>query len=284
MQGTVIFGLSLMFSVTCVAQDKVVFEDPSEAIFTQLAADPQAGASNAQSTKPTPPNNQQQEPPASPPNAPSATKKAVPPKHESVQLVMLSSDNWTPIDKKQKFGLWWKDLISPGTHLSIAGAAWLSWTTNDQTYMGPGFKGWAKRYGYGVADEANGQFFSAFLLPVMFKQDPRYLPMDHGSKKRRTAYAISRVLITRTDSGGEAFNISKVGGTFISSSLSNAYYPDGRDNSAGAAFSRAGFSLLTDGGYNIFVEFWPDFARKIHLGKFFQQLVRRSVRVPRTTF
>jgi hypothetical protein len=268
------FGLLLISSAICVAQDKSVAASATER--QQQSTDP-ASATNAG-----------QRPGAtagtSPPDAPSATKKKAAAQAGPARLVELSQDNWTPLNKTEKFGLWWRDLISPGTHLSLAGSAWLSWTTNDQTYMGPGFEGWAKRYGYNVADEANGQFFSAFLLPVLFKQDPRYLPMNHGSKKRRTVYAMSRVIITRTDSGGEAFNVSHVGGTIISSNLSNAYYPDGRDNTVGAAFSRAGFSIATDAGYNIFVEFWPDFARKIHLGKFFQQLVRRTVRVPNTKY
>jgi hypothetical protein len=103
--------------------------------------------------------------------------------------------------------------------------------------------------------------------------------MDHGRKRDRIVYAMSRVIITRNDSGKEVFNVSHVGGAIIASNLSNTYYPDGRDNSPGAAFERVAFSLATDAGYNIFVEFWPDFARKLHLGKFFQQLVRRTIRI-----
>jgi hypothetical protein len=216
------------------------------------------------------------------PDAPSTSKRKR--KSNPIELVQLNDENWTPLTKYQKFRLFTDDLISPGTHLSIAGAAWLSWSTNDQTYMGPGFEGWAKRYGYSVADEALGQFVGAFALPVIFKQDPRYLPRDQGSKKRRTVYAMSRVLFTRNDAGGQSFNVSKVGGTFMVSALSNLYYPSGRDSSAGTTLSRAGFSLLTDAGYNIFVEFWPDVAQKFHLGKFFQQLVRRTVQVNRTTY
>lgn len=275
MRREIAFGLLLISTATCVAQDQSMTASATE--------------TQQQSTDPASPTNTGQRPgtdaDTSPPDAPSATKKDLASKEQPpARLVELSSDNWSALNKTEKFGLWWRDLISPGTHLSLAGSAWLSWTTNDQTYMGPGFEGWAKRYGYNVADEANGQFFSAFLLPVLFKQDPRYLPMNHGSKKRRTVYAMSRVIITRMDSGGEGFNVSHVGGAFISSNLSNRYYPDGRDNTVGAAFSRASFGLLTDAGYNIFVEFWPDFAQKIHLGKFFQQLVRRTVRVPNTIY
>jgi hypothetical protein len=119
---------------------------------------------------------------------------------------------------------------------------------------------------------------------VIFKQDPRYLPMDHGRKRDRIAYAMSRVVITRSDSGREVFNVSHVGGAIIASNLSNLYYPDGRDNSTRAAFERVGFGLATDSAYNIFIEFWPDFARKLHLGKFFQQLVRRTIRIPSSTY
>ena len=229
----------------------------------------------AQSAPTVPP-----ETPAKPtaPDAPSQ-KRA-----QRVRSVMLSDETWTPLTPKQKFRLFTDDLISPSTHLSLGAAAWLSWSTNDQTYMGPNFKGWAKRYGYSVADEAVGQFFGAYALPVLFKEDPRYLPRDKGSRKRRVVYAMSRVLITKKDDGGQGFNVPKVGGTFLVSELSNLYYPSGRDSSAGATFSRVGFSLATDAGYNCFIEFWPDVARKFHLGKFFQQLVRRTVQIKSTTY
>lgn len=272
-------------------QDKFVVEDLSDATLAHVRANREAHNTAWQPSTPLsgPIVAQQlpkETPPTStPPDEPSTQRKQQqPPPRESIHLVMLSRDNWTPINKTQKFGLFWQDLISPGTHLSIAGAAWLSWSTNDQSYMGPDFKGWAKRYGYGVADEANGQFFSAFLLPVLFKQDPRYLPMDHGRKRDRIAYAMSRVIIARSDSGKQVFNVAHVGGAIVASNLSNLYYPDGRDNSTRAAFERAGFGLVTDAGYNIFVEFWPDFARKLHLGKFFQQLVRRTIRISSTKY
>jgi hypothetical protein len=280
-----LFGLVLLTGIAA-AQEKVAVEQISETALAQAWADDHSqDASQAQEPKledATKEGSAQKQLP----NAPSSQKKS---KHsgkdsDKYELVLLNVDNWTPLTKYQKFRLFTDDLISPGTHLSIAGAAWLSWSTNDQSYMGPGFEGWAKRYGYSVADEALGQFVGAFALPVIFKQDPRYLPWDQGTKKRRMLYAMSRVLITRNDAGGESFNVSKVGGTFMVSSLSNLYYPSGRDSSAGATLSRAGLSLASDAGYNIFIEFWPDVARKFHLGKFFQQIVRRSIQVNRTVY
>lgn len=287
-----LIGFLLWITAAAAGQERFVIEDLSESTLERARAERLAHEAARQDpvTSLSEPIIAQQLPKDTAPTNPApddpATQKnqQTPRQPESIKLVMLSRDNWTPLTKTQKFNLVWQDLISPGTHLGLAGASWLSWTTNDQTYMGPGFKGWAKRYGYSVADEASGVFFGAFLLPVAFKQDPRYLPMDHGRKRDRIVYAMSRVIITRADNGGDAFNVSKVGGTIISSALSNAYYPDGRDNSTAAAFERAGFSILSDAGYNVFVEFWPDFARKLHLGKFFQQLVRRSVRVSTTKY
>jgi hypothetical protein len=287
MRSAYLIGFLLWITAVAAGQDRRVIEDLSESTFERVHAERLAreaaghgpvGSLNGPIIAQQLP--KETAPTSAPPDDPASQKNRQTPRQpEPVKLVMLSRDNWTPLTKTQKFNLVWQDLISPGTHLGLAGASWLSWTTNDQTYMGPGFKGWAKRYGYSVADEASGVFFGAYVLPVIFKQDPRYLPMDHGRKRDRIVYAMSRVIITRADDGGEMFNVSKVGGTIITSALSNAYYPDGRDNSTSAAFQRAGFSLLSDAGYNIFVEFWPDFARKLHLGKFFQQLVRRSVRV-----
>ena len=64
-----------------------------------------------------------------------------------------------------------------------------------------------------------------FLFPVVLHQDARYYTLGHGGLFKRTAYSFSRVLITRTDSGQETFNVSEIVGAGAASGISDLYYP-----------------------------------------------------------
>ena len=63
------------------------------------------------------------------------------------------------------------------------------------------------------------------VLPNMLHQDPRYFRKGRGSKWSRIAYAASRVVIARTDSGKPTFNASTVFGQLGQASISMLYYP-----------------------------------------------------------
>lgn len=213
------------------------------------------------------------------PNAPSAvysTSKA----HGAVETatVMLAQENWKPLTTKQKFAAFSNDMLCPFTQMSLLAGAKFSQATNDRPYLGPGAGGFMKRYGLDTADTANNDFIQGSLFPWMFHEDPRYIPLDSGTKKRRTLYALSRVLITRKDSGRDGFNNSKVWGSFATSSISNLYYPRERDNSLGATVTRAGIGIGSDAAMNVLKEFWPDVARKVKLKVWMTNLVERSLR------
>ena len=86
----------------------------------------------------------------------------------------------------------------------------------------------------------------------------------------RLGYALSRVVVTRTDRGTGTFNYSGIIGMGLGIALSNAYYPDS-SVSGGEVASRFGTSLAASALSNILPEFWPD----IHQ-KFFQRKPRPS--------
>jgi hypothetical protein len=192
--------------------------------------------------------------------------------------VLLTLDNWRPLTDNQKFALFYEDMLSWETHGSLAGDAAFSLFTHDRDYLGRGGKGFMHRYAINVADEGVGSFLGAYMLPVIFHEDPRYLPMDRGGKCERARYALSRVIFTRNDHGGEEVNKSLLITTFAGSFISNAYskHPD---NSAGATLTRGAIALGSDAGFNLLQEFWPDITRKMHLNLFFQHLLRRSIKL-----
>ena len=194
-------------------------------------------------------------------------------------LVELSSANWHPLSHAEKLRLFSMDLLHWETHVSLVLDAGLSLATNDRLFLGRGGYGFLRRYGFNLADEANYTFFGAYLFPTIFHEDPRYIPMDHGTKRARIAYAFSRVILTRNDAGGTELNKSLVLGTIVSSAVSMAYYsPVGGSTGAGVIFANAGISLASDAGFNLFKEYWPGMSRKLKLNLWIRNLIRSSVR------
>ena len=77
---------------------------------------------------------------------------------------------------------------------------------------------------------------------------------------------MSRMVVTRTDSGHNTFNFSGVLGTMLGIALSNAYYPD-RDINGSVVGGRflSSFSGAATG--NLLPEFWPDIRAKFFKGR-----------------
>jgi hypothetical protein len=99
------------------------------------------------------------------------------------------------------------------------------------------------------------------IFPTLLHQDPRYLRRREGRARSRLVYAISRLFVTRGDSGKSQFNYSEVVDAATSLAISNAYYPDGR--SAGNNLGRYAVQLGFDAASNVLKEFWPDLKRKL---------------------
>jgi hypothetical protein len=193
--------------------------------------------------------------------------------------VELTSANWHPLKNSERFALFYRDLYNWGTHLSLAIDAGLSFATDDRSYLGPGAAGYFSRYGLNVADEANFTFFNAFVFPTIFHEDPRYIPLDKGSARVRLAYALSRVIITRNDSGNSELNKSRILGTIVSTSISNAYYSSfGGATGIGSNFAGIGINLASEAAFDAFKEFWPDVARRLKINVWVRNLVRSSIR------
>jgi hypothetical protein len=75
------------------------------------------------------------------------------------------------------------------------------------------------------------------------------------------AYALSRAVITRRDSGKDSFNFSGILGMEMGIALSNAYYPP-KSVSASEVGYRTFTSLTATALGNLLPEFWPDIKAK----------------------
>jgi hypothetical protein len=94
-----------------------------------------------------------------------------------------------------------------------------------------------------------------------FAGDPRYFRRGVGTSRSRVIYALSRLFITRSDSGNTQFNYSEIVGAATSVAISNAYYPDGR--TVGNNVGRYSEQLAFDAASNVLKEFWPSLKRKL---------------------
>ena len=146
----------------------------------------------------------------------------------------------------------------PGLALSAAIGQW----QNQYRSFGQGSRGFAKRYGEAFADQAVGNMMVEAVFPRLLHEDPRYFRLAKGSLLRRAEYALSRVVITRTDSGGRNLNFTELLGNGAAAALSNLYHP-AEYRSVSQTMRRAGLTVLTDAPFNLLQEFWPDIRRKV---------------------
>ncbi|MGB7848279.1 MAG: hypothetical protein WBL63_21890 [Candidatus Acidiferrum sp.] len=91
----------------------------------------------------------------------------------------------------------------------------------------------------------------------MTKEDSRYYTLGKGGFFKRSGYALSRLLITRKDSGDPTFNFSEVVGAGAAAGIGNAYYPSD-ENHLVKTYQRWLSQLIQDAAGNMAKEFWPD--------------------------
>jgi hypothetical protein len=167
-----------------------------------------------------------------------------------------------PLTVKQKFTLFAKETFDPGTAAGAAAGAGLSQIDNDNPKYGYGAGPYGERFGAALADIATQNFFSDAVLASLLHEDPRYFRRGpEFGVWYRVGYALSRIVVTRTDAGKDRFNYSGILGMSMGIALSNAYYPDRSVNGEEVA-SRFGTSLIANALANLLPEFWPDVHQK----------------------
>lgn len=165
---------------------------------------------------------------------------------------------------KDKFTLFVQDSFDPVTFLSTGFNAGLDQAQNNDRSYGQGAQGYAKRFGAEFAGQASSRFFKDFAYPSIFREDPRYYRVIHGSARKRLLHALGHAVVAHRDNGNRMFNFSEWLGTASSVVLSNTYHPDNQRGFSSAA-QRVGYSVLQDMGFDVLSEFWPDISRKFKL-------------------
>lgn len=174
---------------------------------------------------------------------------------------IVEGENAPPLTVGQKFKLFRKIALDPSSFATSAFQAGIEQATDSFHDYGQGAAGYGKRFGASFADSTSSAFFNDFFYPSLFRQDPRYFRLGAGTASRRVRYALLQEFVSHTDSGGKAFNYSKVFGAFSAGALANTYYPKS-DRGFGLTMSRAGLSLAYGSAAHLIDEFWPDIHRK----------------------
>ena len=169
-----------------------------------------------------------------------------------------------PLSTREKFKIASEDSFDYSSFIWAGILAGQSLALNSDPELGHGIAGYGRYYWRAFADQASGAFFTEAIVPALTHEDPRYYTLGHGGFFHRTGYAISQLVLTKTDAEGEkeVFNYSEVVGNVAEAALSNAYYPP---QERGFGKTATGWATQMEGACinNIIKEFWPDIRHKV---------------------
>lgn len=170
----------------------------------------------------------------------------------------VSADVRLPsLSTKEKFGLAKEDTFDWGSFLLAGALAGIAEDRHSVPEFRQGAAGFGRYYWHFLADETVGNYFTEALVPALTHEDPRYYTQGHGGIGRRAGYAVSRLFITKTDSGRLGFNFSEIVGNGLAAAVSNVYYPT-PERTWVKTQQKWTSQIALDGVFNVLKEFWPD--------------------------
>jgi hypothetical protein len=188
-------------------------------------------------------------------------------------LTLEKGANLPPLTAKEKFKVVARGTFDPVQFPWWGAIAAISQAEDSEPGYGQGWLGYAKRYGATAGDSTIENFMVGAVYPSILHQDPRFYYSPKGGFIRRTGYAISRIVVTRSDSGHAQFNFSEILGSATAAAIStNTYHPKGTYistpanphlfiasdrtllNTTGVWGTQVGLDTITI----VIKEFWPD--------------------------
>jgi hypothetical protein len=168
------------------------------------------------------------------------------------------------LETKDKFKLFLANTFDPVTFLTAGFNAGIGQAENVDPSYGQGAAGFGTRFGAYFTDQAQSEFFKDFAYPVLFSEDPRYYRLGQGSAPKRLWHAVEHSFVAYSEDGTRMFNFSEWLGTTSAVVLSNAYHPD-RERGVRPAARHVAYWVLSDAGFDVLREYWPEIARKFRL-------------------
>jgi hypothetical protein len=188
----------------------------------------------------------------------------------------LTSNIVIPMTWQQKGYLALHDLADPVNFGTILGISAITVGADPHSAYGPGLEGFGKSVGVSYTQDATGQFFGAFAIPVIAHQDPRYFRMPHAPFGKRLVYSISRTVVSRSDSGQSMPNYATLLNYPIGAELSNFYVPGISTNGA-STVARIFTGYALDPVNGLINEFLPDVASHVHIRIIIVQRILNNV-------
>jgi hypothetical protein len=225
-----------------------------------------------QSPDTTKPNSQAPVPPPASPGAPPSSPPS--PDDEGGQQTkrilgivpnfqaVSANTHLPPLSPKQKFWLATQGTFDYSSFISVGIQADIEQATNTYPEFRQGAAGYGPYYWHTFADAGVENYLAGAIFPSVLHQDPRYYTLYRGGFFHRAGYAISRLWITKSDSGARRINFSEILGSGVATEVSTFYYPRQERGGGEETFARWGSQLLNDGFGNVFQEFWPDIHNK----------------------
>ena len=164
--------------------------------------------------------------------------------------------NAAPLSARNKWSLAVRSTIDPVNFVLVGATAGFEQSSNAFSGYGQGAQGYAKRYGASFADDAIGTALGGAVLPILFRQDPRYFWKGAGTVRQRAVYAMTRVVIAKGDNRRWQPNYSNVLGNLASAGISNLYYPASDRNGAGLTFVNLAIGTGAGALANLYQEFF----------------------------
>jgi hypothetical protein len=193
-------------------------------------------------------------------------------------LTLENGGKVPPLTTKQKFAVVARGTFDPVEYPWWGILAAISQAQNSEPAYGQGWAAYGKRYATTAGDSLVENFMVGAVFPSLLHQDPRFFQSSEGGFGRRAWYSISRIVVTRSDSGHSQFNCSEILGsatgaaistfsyhprsTFISTPTNpHKFIPSDRTlvNAANVWATQVSLDTITI----VVKEFWPDIHRKL---------------------
>jgi hypothetical protein len=172
-----------------------------------------------------------------------------------------------PLTFKSALWLATQDTFDYSDFIFVGALAGLDMANKSEPAFGQGAEGYGKYYWHVFVDGGIENYMTEAIVPMATREDPRYYTMGQGGFVKRTGYAVSRLFITRTNSGKSTFNLSEIVGAGAAAGIGNAYYP-AQSNPWVKTYQRWGTQVGLDGVFNVLKEFWPDINHAVFHGKY----------------
>jgi hypothetical protein len=172
-----------------------------------------------------------------------------------------------PLSFKEKFKLASQDTFDYSNIIFVGALAGISMAEKSQPSFEQGAAGYGRYYWHTFVDGAIENYMTEAIVPAATKEDPRYYTLGKGGFFKRSGYAVSRLFITRTDSGKRTINLSEIVGAGAAAGIGNAYYPS-ESNPFVKTYQRWGTQVGLDGVFDVLKEFWPDLDKAVFHGKY----------------